>query len=278
MERTEHPYNPTPGETQRQPRLRAKVGPDVGEFPIFVATRDLMLGPRLVMDGFWESWVTLAIARFLRPGMRCIDVGANYGYYSILMAEAVGPDGFVLACEPNPLLSGTYLPDNLALCGKRTTVEVCPAAISDRVEAEVDFYPHDRDFATASLAPWTHPHHVEPVKCQLTTVDELTRDWQRLDLVKIDAEGAELAVWHGMQDSLRRFPNAVVVIELHLDRAAGEVHELLGELQRARRLIRRVADDGRLVLASGQEVHRAEVACSPILDPYVMRVSTAPVG
>ncbi|MEZ6099973.1 MAG: FkbM family methyltransferase [Pirellulaceae bacterium] len=230
----------------------------LGEYPIFVDTRDLMLGPRLVMDGFWESWVTLAIARFLRPGMRCIDVGANYGYYSILMAEAVGPDGFVLACEPNPLLSGTYLPDNLALCGKRTTVEVCPAAVADRVEAEVDFYPHDRDFATASLAPWTHPHHVEPVKCPLTTVDELARDWQRLDLVKIDAEGAELAVWHGMQESLRRFPNAAVVIELHFDRAAGEVHELLGELQRAGKPIRRVADDGRLVLVSGQEIHRAE--------------------
>ncbi|MCA9241649.1 MAG: FkbM family methyltransferase, partial [Planctomycetales bacterium] len=80
----------------------------------------------------------------------------------------------------------------------------------------------------------------------------------RLDLVKIDAEGAELAVWRGMQESLRRFPNAVDVIELHFDRAAGEVHELLGELQRAGLPIRRVADDGRLVLVSGQEIHRAE--------------------
>ncbi len=84
-----------------------------------------------------------------------------------------------------------------------------------------------------SFAPWTHPHHIDPVKCLLTTIGELTRDWQRLDQVKIDAEGAELAVWHGMQESLRRFPNAVVVIELHFDRAAAEVHELLSELQRA---------------------------------------------
>ena len=73
-------------------------------------------------DGRFQGVVSeLAIERILRPGMRCIDVGANYGYYSILMAEAVGPDGFVLACEPNLLLSRTYLPDNLALCGKRTT-------------------------------------------------------------------------------------------------------------------------------------------------------------
>lgn len=76
--------------------------------------------------------------------------------------------------------------------------------------------------------------------------------------MKIDAEGAELAVWHGTQESLRRFPNTVVVIELHFDRAAGEVHELLEELQRTGRPIRRVADDGRLVLVRGQEVHRAD--------------------
>ena len=35
----------------------------------FVDTRDLMLGPRLVLDGFWEAWVPLAIARYLKPGM-----------------------------------------------------------------------------------------------------------------------------------------------------------------------------------------------------------------
>ena len=230
----------------------------LGEYPIFVDTRDLMLGPRLVMDGFWESWVTLAIARYLRPGMRCIDVGANYGYYTILMAEAVGPDGHVLACEPNPLLADTYLPDNLALCGKRTTVEICPAAISDHVDAEVDFYPHDRDFATASLEPWTHPHRIEPVKCPQTTIDELTREWPRLDFVKIDAEGAEYHVWQGMQQALDRFPQAVVVIELHLDRACDDVHSLLKVLQEAGRTIRRIAVDGRAVTVSPQDIHQAD--------------------
>ena len=56
---------------------------------------DLMLGPRLILDGFWEAWVTLAIGRHIQPGFHCVDVGANYGYYSLVMAAAAGATGRV---------------------------------------------------------------------------------------------------------------------------------------------------------------------------------------
>ena len=49
-------------------------------------------------------------------------------------------------------------------------------------------------------------------------LDRLCADWPRLDLVKIDAEGAEALVWEGMQGTLHRFPHAAVVLELHLQR------------------------------------------------------------
>ncbi len=44
-------------------------------------------------------------------------------------------------------MTGIYLPDNPVPNGKRTTMEVCMAASPDRVEANIDFYPHDRDFS-----------------------------------------------------------------------------------------------------------------------------------
>ena len=122
---------------------------------------------------------------------------------------------------------------------------------------EVDFYLHDRDFATASLEPWAHPHKTEAVRCPLTTIDELTRDWQRLDMVKIDAEGAELAVWRGMQETLKRFPGVVTIIELHFDRAVDEVEALLEEIQGSGPTIRRIAEDGRPVCVAPNEIHQA---------------------
>jgi hypothetical protein len=46
-------------------------------------------------------------------------------YYTLLMAAACGPDGRVVACEPNPVLAETYQPQNLALNGFYHGVEIC---------------------------------------------------------------------------------------------------------------------------------------------------------
>ncbi len=42
------------------------------------------------------------VRRWLRPGMRAVDVGASYGVYTTAMARAVGPEGRVWAFEPTP--------------------------------------------------------------------------------------------------------------------------------------------------------------------------------
>jgi FkbM family methyltransferase len=204
----------------------------LGDSLAFVDARDLMLGPRLVLDGFWESWVTLAIARQLRPGSWCVDVGANCGYYTLLLAAACGPEGRVAACEPNPLLAETYLPQNLALNGFYHGVEVCPQVIGNLDDRAVDFVLHEGDFATSSLERWAYAHRHEAVKAPAVTLDRLCADWPRLDLVKIDAEGAEALVWEGMQKTLRRFPRAAVVLELHLQRDPPQAVGLLHQIER----------------------------------------------
>jgi FkbM family methyltransferase len=219
----------------------------LGDFLAFVDARDLMLGPRLVLDGFWESWVTLAVARHLRPGMWCVDVGANCGYYTLLMALACGGDGRVLACEPNPLLAETYLPGNLALNGCREQVEICPKVIGERDQERVDFVLHHGDFATSSLERWAYPHRAEAIQVPMATLDRLCAEWDRLDLVKIDAEGAEALVWEGMQKTLRRFPNAAVVLELHLQRDPPQTVGLLHEIERAGYQLRSINYEGEIV-------------------------------
>jgi len=232
----------------------------LGEYLAFVDTRDFMLGPRLVLDGFWEAWVTLALARYIQPGFHCVDVGANYGYYSVLMALACGREGRVLACEPNPLLAETYLPANLALNGCRQQVEICQKVIGGRDEERVDFVLHHGDYATSSLERWAYPHRAEAIPVPMTTLDRLCADWSRLDLVKIDAEGAESLVWDGMQQMLKRFPHAVVLVELHLQRDPPQTTSFLHQLERSGYSIRFVNYDGQItatdaatILANPQE-------------------------
>jgi FkbM family methyltransferase len=224
----------------------------LGEYLAFVDTRDFMLVPRLVLDGFWEAWVTLAIARHLQAGMRCVDVGTNYGHYTLLMAAAAGSEGHVLACEPHPILAN-LLPQNLAMNALESRVEICQQAISDHDGQVVEFELCGGNVGSSSLsdgrmAPAAEDEGrpgrgsdrravlpgdaVQRVQVESTTLDRLLADWPRFDLVKIDAEGAEALVWEGMQETLPRFPNATVLVELHLQRDPPQVTSFLRELER----------------------------------------------
>src|SRR3990172_1653195 len=72
----------------------------LGKYRMFVDTNDRATVPHFLLDGCYETWVTLAIARCVRPGMRCVDVGAHLGYHTLLLADLVGPQGHVQAWEP----------------------------------------------------------------------------------------------------------------------------------------------------------------------------------
>lgn len=176
--------------------------------------------------------MTLALGRYIQPGFHCVDVGANYGYYTLLMAAACERGGRVLACEPNPLLAETYLPGNVTLNGFRDHVEICQKVIGNINAEQVDFVLHHGDYATSSLERWAYPHRAENIQVPATTLDHALAGWERLDLVKIDAEGAEALVWEGMQQTLRRFPHAAVVLELHLQLDPPQVANFLHQLER----------------------------------------------
>ncbi|GIW80409.1 MAG: hypothetical protein KatS3mg105_2216 [Gemmatales bacterium] len=226
----------------------------LGDFLAFVDTRDLMLGPRLVLDGFWEAWVTLAVARHLQPGMWCVDVGANYGYYTLLMAAVCGAEGRVVACEPNPLLAENFLPWNIAVNGFADRIQIFPKAIGDRNDEAVDFTIHEGDLGTSSLVPFADSAGGKAITVPMTTLDHPCADWSRLDLVKIDAEGAESLVWQGMQETLKRFPQAVVVMELHQQRELERSAELLRGIERDGYSLRAINYDGEIIAVDSATV------------------------
>ena len=58
---------------------------------MFLSTTDLGFSLHVMLDGFWEIWLTLFFARSVKAGMVALDIGANFGYYSVLLGAAVGP-------------------------------------------------------------------------------------------------------------------------------------------------------------------------------------------
>ena len=188
-------------------RLRAQAisaGPDLtlcrvlGKHLLYTLSRDSALTPHLAMNGIWEPWVTMAIARHVKPGMHCLDVGACYGYYSILMADLVGDGGSVDAWEP---VHWDLLHTNIALNGMGDRVFAKNMTLGTDQGAEcrlVASLPNKLGLFNAGGAS---VHNYAPdgdTEESLTTRAMVSSTDATYDFVKIDVEGAEMDVFDAL--------------------------------------------------------------------------------
>jgi len=94
----------------------------LGDYFVLVDARDLSVAPHLMMSGFWEIWITMFMARTIKPGWRCIDVGANLGYFSVVMSAL--SERPVQAWEPQRSLAGLIRGTSI-LNGMNIEVQQC---------------------------------------------------------------------------------------------------------------------------------------------------------
>lgn len=185
----------------------------LGDRHIYVDTMDFSVASWLMLEGFWESWITAEMIRLLRPGMRCIDVGANLGYFSILMAREVGRSGHVIAVEPNPRLTN-LLRMSARLNGAGSYLQIVEKAASSTDDKAVQLRVPANELGGASLVL---PHQAvsdEIHEVSTVTLDRLVAG-ERVDFVKIDAEGSEEAIWDGMTGVLEDNPGVIVTLEFN---------------------------------------------------------------
>jgi FkbM family methyltransferase len=178
----------------------------LGSYKLYLDTRDTGFGSHVMLDGYWEMWLTIFFARHLQPGMTVIDVGANFGYYTLLFGALVGSAGRVYAVEPNPEAVGK-LRRSVDLNGlaSRTTIVAAAAGAADGGEVTL-FAPHGepKNGAIIGSAAAIPPDLGTIYTVPQVTLDRATAADPRIDFVKIDAEGAEEAVIAGMIRTLRR--------------------------------------------------------------------------
>ncbi len=189
----------------------------LGRYKMYVDLADQGLSPHLLLDGTWEMPTTRALACRVREGMAAFDVGANLGYYTILLAELVGATGHVHAAEPNPAVMAR-LRSTVRLNGfdSRVTLHASPLAALPGEEVVLH--------VPAGL-PQNASLHGGPDEGTLahvlrtTTLDEIVGD-RPVDFVKIDAEGAEQSIWQGMARLLARRAPLTALVEFTPNRYA----------------------------------------------------------
>lgn len=177
-----------------------------------------------------EYATTTLIRRMLKPGAVMFDVGANVGYFSLLAAKAVASTGRVYAFEATPAVA-ERLAENVNLNGL-DNVSVIHSAVCDR-DGEVEFRIQIDDSEGNSLVNFSGDW--PRIRVPAMTLDEFVARNQidRVDLIKIDVEGAEPLVLKGAKSLLTRPGRPALVIEVFpaaLRSAGSSKSKLLDEL------------------------------------------------
>lgn len=190
----------------------------LSRYLLYGDSQDVGIVPHLCLNGYWEGANTLAMARLLRSGDCCIDVGANAGYFTVLMAGAVGQSGRVAAIEPNPKLVD-LLRKTLEVNGFQPFTAVLSKAVADVSGKTVQLAVPQGHVGNGTIVGQITPEDTV-YKTETITIDQITQDWERVDLIKIDAEGAEEQIWRGMGQTIRRYRDVKIVLEFGSSRYA----------------------------------------------------------
>ena len=142
-----------------------------------------------------EDWFEKEIAwvrRAIMPGMRAVDIGANYGVYSVALARAVGTAGRVWAYEPSTVTHRALL--QTLSQNKLGQVDAQACALSD-FEGTGQLSIEQSSELNSLVA--TQADRTEPVAVTTLDAESERLGIRDIDFVKLDAEGAELGIIQG---------------------------------------------------------------------------------
>ncbi|GEO14615.1 FkbM family methyltransferase [Microvirga aerophila] len=180
-----------------------------------------------------EPGVSRLISSRLQPGGIAIDCGGNIGIHTINMATAVGSGGRVICFEPLPHLAKA-IRQSLLINGFSSFVHVEEAAISDTVgSATINAAAHSPLSSLFDLAAGVAAE-ARPVS--ITTLDEFIPVGERIDLIKLDIEGAEPLAWRGMRRIVNDSPNLEIVMEWsssHFSRSREKASDFMDDIRAA---------------------------------------------
>ena len=194
----------------------------------------------ILTQNVWQPEVWQSISDGLSAGSVFLDVGAHIGYDTLKASVKVGPSGKVVSFEPNPSTLKELHANIAASHAINVTVE--PIACTDKDQALTLYDSTSEGNSGASSLSLANADEARKGTLPSYTVkgrplDEVVRELglSRLDVIKVDVEGAEYLVLRGARETLQRFhPKLVMeVVPLQLanmNATVEQLHALLKEL------------------------------------------------
>ncbi|MDJ0388946.1 FkbM family methyltransferase [Roseomonas sp. E05] len=190
---------------------------------VYVDTRDVGICSHLMLEGRWEPWIEKIIAEAVKPGMTFLDVGANFGYYTLLGAAWVGAAGKVYSFEANPQIY-RHLRKSVSINGFDGHVTLHNLAVHSE-EATLRFSYTDEYSGGGSTMGGPQGSHQVEVKA--APLDTLLANVPLVNVMKVDVEGSEPYVFQGARALIGRSPDLTLIVEFH----EGSTRPILPPLQ-----------------------------------------------
>lgn len=187
-------------------------------FGFLLEADDRLLTPWFIISGAFETPLTDYFLREVRPDSHCIDAGANFGYFTCLMAR-LAPSGLVRGIEPDRHVY-ELARDNLAINGLAKVGAVMHLAAADQ-KGELTLYRRPTRSANTSIIACSEAFSAkmgetpsERFVVPSAPIDSLLDSLKgRLDFMKVDVEGAEPLVFRGAQKTIASNPTLQIIME-----------------------------------------------------------------
>ena len=222
----------------------------------------------------YETRYVEALRNVIKPGQTVFDIGANIGFYSVLFSEWVGPNGRVIAYEPDP--------DNLKLLIQNLELNDCqnvlvrPVALAATCGNEV-FSVDQVTHMTGHLgAGATYGATIfgtakeDLISVPTSTLDDEVRQFGKPEIIKMDIEGGEYEALRGAQ-ALLQTDRPIIVSEMNAWSAQRSTETPIARQTAA---LLRDHDYSLWNLDSGLEAHPDAIPWMVIAIPKEQRVSS----
>jgi FkbM family methyltransferase len=179
--------------------------------PMLLDTTEII--QKQMADDCYEPTQTSWVKRILKSGSVFLDVGANFGWFTVLASSLVESGGRVFSFEPSPVAFSTL--KQTIDRSDRKNVRLVNNAVGRKSGEIVIYLPNDNMLHSPSA--FESPGEFTAMRVPLVSLDEFQPilDLPQIDLVKIDVEGSEPDVLDGMKSLVARARIKRVICEFN---------------------------------------------------------------
>jgi|GEM_PF-1265218 len=205
--------------------------------------------------GVCEPEVTAIVKHLAKPGQIWFDVGANVGYFTILLSKIMGETGKIYAFEPNPITAN--LIENSITLNQVNNVTLVREAVSKTSGQEVILNVPINESGRASIIRQEDILEFNKVTVSTVSLDSyLAVHKIKVDFMKIDIEGAEILAFQGMASTLKNCPPKVIISEVsHRPECLSTPQQLIEYLITFGYCPYRMRNEGLFAYKSGESLH-----------------------